>query len=118
MKSAMSYIPPLAQTLAAATQAQRVAKARNVAKKVVITLASQPLLHGALPVALESRDWGLAIDVEQCALWLLEHDYRWLTAEEIALEWLRQMQLADHGVWPETIPYPAEALVRIGNQPT
>jgi hypothetical protein len=109
----MTNVPPLAQTIAAATRAQQVAKARGIAKKVVALLAAQPLFHGALPTAIDAQDWGPALDAGQCALWLLERDYRWLAAEEIALEWLRQMQLTDHGVWPELIPYPAEALARV-----
>lgn len=111
----MSYIPPLAQTLAAATQAQRVAKARNVAKKIILLLASLPVIHGDYPrEALTQQDWGQAIEIEQCALWVLECNPRWLTLEELAIEWLCHKRLAEHGAWPEVIPYPVGALARVG----
>lgn len=54
----MTNVPPLAQTIAAATQAQRVAKARNVAKKIILLLASLPVIHGDYPrEALTQQDW-------------------------------------------------------------
>jgi len=106
----MTLAPDL--SLSAATRAQHIGRARRKAQRIIILVASAPIIHGALPNDLAAQDWGCALDPGQCALWLLERDYRWLTAEEIALEWLRHMQLTDHGVWPELIPYPAEALAR------
>jgi hypothetical protein len=112
----MTNVPPLAQTIAAATRAQQVAKARRAARRIVIIIAREAIIHGALPVALKSQDWGKSLNIEACALWLLGHNMRWLTtpAVDLALEWLHHIELTDHGMWPEqeTIPYPAEALAR------
>lgn len=113
----MTLAPALDLSLSAATRAQHIGRARRKAQRIVILVASAPLIHGALPNDLAAQDWGCALDPGQCALWLLEHDVQFLAmpSVDLALEWLYYVGSADHGMWPEQgmIPYPAGELARM-----